>query len=99
MHRPHDGLRDPLRPSRALTPMETVTLLRQITPDLPVPFGREEYISLLPREARTIQDYGVNIGRRRYSSRRLRDIVAVTPNAAGRKWTIRRDPFNLYTVG
>ena len=98
MHRPHDGLRDPLRPSRALTPMETVTLPRQITPDLPVPFGREEYIGLLPREDRTIQDYGVNIGRRRYSSRRLRDIVAVTPNAAGRKWTIRRDPFNLYTV-
>lgn len=98
MHRPHDGLRDPLRPSRALTPMETVTLLRQITPDLVIPFGREEYISLLPREDRTIQDYGVNIGRRRYSSRRLRDIVAVTPNAAGRKWTIRRDPFNLYTV-
>lgn len=98
MHRPHDGLRDPLRPSRALTPMETVTLLRQITPDLPIPFGREEYISLLPREDRTIQDYGVNIGRRRYSSRRLRDIVAITPNAARRKWIIRRDPFNLYTV-
>ncbi|MDQ1175169.1 putative transposase [Microbacterium testaceum] len=98
MHRPHDGLRDPLRPSRALTPMETVTLLRQITPDLPIPFGREEYISLLPRQDRTIQDYGVNIGRRRYSSRRLRDVVAVTPKAAGRKWTIRRDPFNLYSV-
>lgn len=55
MHRPHDGLRDPLRPSRALTPMETVTLLRQITPDLVIPFGREEYISLLPREDRTIR--------------------------------------------
>ena len=41
MHRPHDGLRDPLRPSRALTPMETVTLLRQITPDLVIPFGRQ----------------------------------------------------------
>lgn len=98
MNRPHDGLRDPLRPSRALTPMETVDMLRQITPDLPIPFGREEYISLLPRENRTIQDYGVNIGRRRYSSRRLRDIVAVTPNAARRKWAVRRDPFNLYTV-
>ncbi|WP_341578657.1 Mu transposase C-terminal domain-containing protein [Microbacterium schleiferi] len=73
-------------------------MLRQITPDIPIPFGREEYISLLPRENRTIQDYGVNIGRRRYSSPRLRDIVAVTPNAARRKWAIRRDPFNLYTV-
>lgn len=98
MHRPHDGLRDPLRPSRALTPMETVTLLREVTPDLPIPFGREEYISLLPGEGRTIQDYGVNIGRRRYSSRRLHDIVAATPRTGGQKWTIRSDPFNLYTV-
>lgn len=98
MHRPHDGLRDPLRPKRALTPMETVTMLRAITPELPIPFGREEYISLLPREERTLQDYGINVGRRRYTSPRLRDIAATTPRVAGRKWTVRRDPFNLYTM-
>lgn len=98
MHRPHDGLRDPLRPRRALTPMETVTMLREITPELPIPFGREEYISLLPREERTLQDYGINVGRRRYTSPRLRDIAATTPNVAGRKWNVRRDPFNIYTM-
>lgn len=98
MHRPHDGLRDPLRPRRALTPMETVTMLREITPELPIPFGREEYISLLPSEERTMQDYGINIGRRRYTSPRLREIASAAPRVKGRKWILRRDPFNIYTM-
>ena len=98
MHRPHDGLRDPLRPKRALTPMETVNMLRAVMPELPVPFGRDEYIGLLPGEKRSIQDYGVYIRRRRYSSPRLRSIVASTPQGASRGWTIRSDPFNVYTV-
>ncbi|MFH8253051.1 Mu transposase C-terminal domain-containing protein [Microbacterium sp. B2969] len=73
-------------------------MLREITPELPIPFGLDEYISLLPREQRTIQDYGINIGYRRYSSARLRDIAAATPGLARRKWNIRRDPLNVYTV-
>ncbi|GAA2951401.1 hypothetical protein [Microbacterium schleiferi] len=98
VHRPHDGLRDPLRPKRKLTPMEMATTLRQLSPELPVPFGYDDYVGLLPSEPRTLQAYGVNIKYRRYSSPRIADIVATVPGALKRPWPIRRDPLNLYTV-
>ncbi|WP_424446167.1 hypothetical protein [Microbacterium sp. CH-015] len=98
MHRPHDGLRDPLRPKRKLSPMEMATMMREMAPELPVPFGYEEYISLLPAEPRKLQAYGVNIGYRRYSSPRVHDIVTTVPGASKRSWLIRRDPLNIYTV-
>lgn len=98
MHRPHDGLRDPLRPKRKLTPMEMATTLRQISPELPVPFGYDDYVGLLPAESRMLQAYGVNIKYRRYSSPRIGDIIASVPGALNRAWPIRRDPLNLYTV-
>lgn len=98
VHRPHDGLRDPLRPKRKLTPMEMATTLRQLSPELPVPFGYDDYVGLLPSEPRTLQAYGVNIKYRRYSSPRIAEIVATVPGALKRPWPIRRDPLNLYTV-
>lgn len=98
VHRPHDGLRDPLRPKRKLTPIEMVTTLRQLSPELPIPFGYDDYVGLLPSESRYLQTYGVNIQYRRYSSARIPDLIATVPGALKRAWPIRRDPLNIYTV-
>ncbi|RWR16193.1 hypothetical protein D8Y23_13995 [Microbacterium enclense] len=98
MHRPHDGLRDPLRPRRKLTPMEMATLMREISPELPIPFGYDEYVGLLPAETRKMQAYGFNIRYRRYTSARLSELVGTVPGALQKSWTIRRDPLNIYTV-
>jgi hypothetical protein len=70
-NRPHDGLRDPLSPGRALTPNERYAALIDAAGYVPVPLGPEDYIELPPAEWRVINSYGVKIGLRTYDSREL----------------------------
>ena len=53
-NRPHDGLRDPLAPGRALTPKERYAALIDLAGYVPVPLGPEDYIELLPATWRVI---------------------------------------------
>jgi putative transposase len=70
-NRPHDGLRDPLAPGRALTPNERYAALIDLAGYVPVPLGPEDYIELLPAAWRVINSYGVKIGLRTYDSGEL----------------------------
>ena len=47
-NRPHDGLRDPLMPGRALTPNEQYAALVETAGYIPVPLSEQDYIELLP---------------------------------------------------
>lgn len=96
VNRPHPGLRDPIRPSRMWTPLEMANMLREQAPELPVPFGPEEYVSLLPAENRIPQSYGINRGRRVYSSKEARAVMRSTSRK--KKWTIRFDPHDFHTI-
>ncbi|WP_236722408.1 integrase, partial [Mycobacterium avium] len=47
-NRPHDGLRDPVTPGKALTPNEKYAALVEVAGYVPVPLSAEDYIELLP---------------------------------------------------
>ena len=47
-NRPHDGLRHPLMPGRALTPNEEYAALVEAAGYVPVPLSENDYIELLP---------------------------------------------------
>ena len=70
-NRPHEGLRDPLSPGKALTPNERYAALVAVAGYVPVPLGPEDYIELLPASWRVINSYGVKIGLRTYDSGEL----------------------------
>lgn len=99
-NRPHDGLRDPLHPHRAVSPNEMFRAYRQLIPEVEIPFDESTYIGLLPVKWRTLQAYGVTIDHRTYDSdgiRALRRTKSPFPGRNG-KWPIHHDPYNVQTV-
>jgi hypothetical protein len=70
-NRPHDGLRHPLMPGRALTPNEMYAALVETAGYVPVPLAADDYIELLPAAWRAVNAYGVKIGHRSYDCKAL----------------------------
>jgi hypothetical protein len=99
-NRPHDGLRDPLAPGRALTPNERYAALIDAAGYIPVPLGPEDYIELLPAEWRVINSYGVKIGLRTYDSRELNPYRRQPSGIEARngRWEVRHDPYDISRV-
>jgi putative transposase len=65
-NRPHDALRDPYFPRRAMSPNEKYAALVAAAGYLPVPLSGEDYLELLPVTWRVINDYGIRIDYRTY---------------------------------
>ncbi len=99
-NRPHDGLRDPLTPGRALTPNERYAALVAVAGYVPVPLGPEDYIELLPAAWRVINSYGIKIGLRTYDSRELNPYRRQDSGVRARngRWEIRHDPYDISRV-
>jgi transposase InsO family protein len=98
--RPHDGLRSPFLPGRALSPNEVYALLVARTGYLPVPLGSEEYLELLPVCWRRINDYGIRIEHRTYD---CRDLGPYRRQPSGievqnNQWEVHYDPYDLSHV-
>ncbi|KAF0964678.1 hypothetical protein MLGJGCBP_02167 [Rhodococcus sp. T7] len=99
-NRPHDGLRHPLMPGKALTPNEMYAALVETAGYVPVPLAADDYIELLPAVWRTINAYGVKIRRRTY------DCAALTPyrrqhsgvNARKGLWEVHYDPYDVTRI-
>ncbi len=70
-NRPHDGLRHPLTPGKALTPNEMYAALVESAGYVPVPLTADDYIELLPVTWRAVNSYGIKIRHRRYDCRAL----------------------------
>ena len=99
-NRPHEGLRDPLTPDRALTPNERYAAAISHAGYIPVPLSPSDYIELLPTTWRTINSYGIKIRRRTY------DAAAFSPyrrqhsgvlDKSGR-WQVHYDPYDISRV-
>ncbi len=98
--RPHDGLRHPLMPGKALSPNEMYAALVETAGYVPVPLAAEDYIELLPAVWRTINAYGVKIRHRTY------DCKALTPyrgqhsgvNARKGLWEVHYDPYDVTRI-
>ena len=99
-NRPHEGLRDPLSPGKALTPNERYAALVAVAGYVPVPLGPEDYIELLPAEWRVINSYGVRIGLRTYDSGELNPYRRQHSGieAKNGRWEVRYDPYDISRV-
>ena len=73
---PHDALRDPLFPRRAISPNEKYAALVAAAGYLPVPLTAEDYLELLPVTWRVINDYGIRIDYRTYDHADLGALAA-----------------------
>ncbi|MEU6142986.1 transposase [Streptomyces sp. NPDC047081] len=99
-NRPHEGLRDPLMPGKALSPNEKYAALVAAAGHVPVALGPEEYIELLPRHWRTINSYGLRINHRTYDSVELNPLRRQPSGAGpdGRSWEVHYDPYDISRV-
>jgi putative transposase len=99
-NRPHEGLRDPLSPDKALTPNERYAALVAVAGYVPVPLGPGDYIELLPATWRVINSYGIKIARRTYDSPALNPYRRQSSGVAARRglWEIRYDPYDISRI-
>ena len=96
----HEGLRSPYMPGRELTPNEAYAVQVARAGYLPVPLSGEDYIELLPACWRTVNDYGIVIDYRTYDCPELGSCrrTASPATAAGGKWEVHYDPYDLSRV-
>lgn len=99
-NRPHDGLRDALSPGQVLTPNEKYAALLPLAGYVPVPLSAEDYIELLPMQARAINSYGVKINHRVYDAEALNPYRGQPSGVAALKnlWEVHHDPYDVTRV-
>ncbi|WP_075820076.1 Mu transposase C-terminal domain-containing protein [Serinicoccus sp. CNJ-927] len=101
MHRPHDGLRHPALAKRELTPGEMYSVLSGVSPAVPVPLARDQFIGLLPREFRAVNADGISLDQMRFDSPALHPYRR-RPSGRGEPhadlWEIRYDPYRMNCI-
>jgi transposase InsO family protein len=99
-NRPHDGLRDPVTPCKALTPNEKYAALVGVAGYVPVALSPEDYVELLPVVWRAINAYGIKIGHRTYDAKALNPYRRLRSGVAGKqgRWEVHHDPYDISRV-
>jgi len=99
-NRPHDGLRHPLTPGKALTPNEQYACLVEIAGYVPVPLSADDFIELLPVSWNAINSYGIKINRRVYDDRALTPFRRQHSGVESKKglWEVHYDPYDITRV-
>jgi hypothetical protein len=99
-NRPHDGLRHPLMPGRALTPNEAYAALVEVAGYAPVPLSEDDYIELLPATWPAVNSYGIKIGHRRYDCRAVNPYRRQRAGVTAKKglWQVHRDLYDVSRV-
>jgi transposase InsO family protein len=98
--RPHDALRDPLLPRRALSPNEMYAVLVAAAGYLPLTLSGEDYLELLPIEWRQINAYGIRIDYRTYDCVELGPWRLQHSGVTARRglWEVHYDPYDATHV-
>lgn len=99
-NRPHDGLRDPVTPGKALTPNEKYATLVEIAGYVPVPLSAEDFIELLPATWRKINSYGIRVNNRTYDARALNPYRRQDSGVRSRngQWEVHYDPYDVSRI-
>ena len=99
-NRPHDGLRHPLTPGKALTPNEKYAALVETAGYVPAPLAPDDYIELLPATWRAVNAYGVKISHRRYDGPVLNPYRRQDSGIAAHKglWEVHHDPYDVSRI-
>lgn len=96
----HKGLTCPFWPgAQSLTPNQMYAAYFPFTGYVPQPLTRSDYIALMPTVTRTIQHFGLEIGRRTYDSEELRQYRLDPRNdLKRRKFVVHTNPHDLSKV-
>jgi putative transposase len=99
-NRPHDGLRHPLMPGKALTPNEQYAALAETAGYVPVPLSASDYIELLPVTWRTVNAYGIKVSNRKYDCADLNPCRHQDSGVTARKglWEVHYDPYDVTRI-
>jgi putative transposase len=98
--RPHDSLRDPFMPGRAMSPNEKYTALVAAAGYLPLTLSGEDYLELLPVEWRAINAYGIRIDYRTYDDPQLGQWRLQHSGVVAKRglWEVHYDPYDATHV-
>ncbi|MCO6004925.1 integrase [Actinoallomurus purpureus] len=98
--RPHDSLRDPYFPRRAMSPNDKYASLVAAAGYLPLTLTGEDYLELLPVAWRAINDYGIRIDYRTYDHVDLGPWRRQHSGVTAKKglWEVHYDPYDLSQV-
>ncbi|SFM50866.1 Mu transposase, C-terminal [Saccharopolyspora antimicrobica] len=99
-NRPHDGLRHPVTPDKALTPNEQYAALVEVAGYVPVPLSADDYIELLPVSWNAINKYGIRLNRRTYDCKALGPYRRQHSGVERKKglWEVHYDPYDVTRV-
>ncbi|WP_437043996.1 Mu transposase C-terminal domain-containing protein [Streptomyces sp. enrichment culture] len=99
-HRPHEGLRHPLMPRKALTPNQMWAALVAVAGHVPVPLTGHDYLELLPVRWQAITPAGITIHHRTYDHDLLAPYRGQASPVAGRggKWEIHYNPHDIRQI-
>ncbi|OMH28183.1 integrase [Tersicoccus phoenicis] len=99
--KPRKGLTVAAMPKQALSPNEMYAALSGIAPTPAVALTRDDYISLLPMDFRSIQPYGVNYSGIVYDDPALLPLRGQRSGLGGRAkdgWEVRYDPARMNMI-
>ncbi|MEU8472174.1 transposase [Streptomyces sp. NPDC029006] len=98
-HRPHDGLRHPLLPKKALAPNEMWGALLGACGYVPLPLTGADYLELLPVRFHPITGRGIRINHRTYDHTLLNEHRGrPSPAGAGGKWEVHLNPHDVRQI-
>ncbi|MET7665906.1 Mu transposase C-terminal domain-containing protein [Streptomyces sp. NPDC005463] len=99
-HRPHEGLRHPMMPRKALTPNQMWAALVAVAGYVPVPLTRSDYLELLPVRWQAITASGIRIHHRTYDADLLAPYRGQLSPHTGRngKWEIHYNPHDVRQI-
>ncbi|WP_371611880.1 Mu transposase C-terminal domain-containing protein [Streptomyces clavifer] len=99
-HRPHEGLRHPMMPRKALTPNQMWAALLAVAGYVPVPLTGRDYLELLPVRWQAITPAGITVHHRTYDADLLAPHRSQASPVAGRggKWEIHYNPHDVRQI-
>lgn len=98
--RPHEGLRDPHLPTRALSPNDMYSALVTAAGYVPLCLVGEDYLELLPVQWRRVNSDGIHLDYRTYDDLALGPLRRQDSGVAGKsgRWPVHYDPYDLSHV-
>ena len=98
-HRPHDGLRHPVLPKKALAPNEMWSALLGTCGYVPLPLTGADYTELLPVRFNPVTGRGIRINYRTYDHAVLNEHRGrPCPTHPGGKWEVHLNPHDVRQV-
>jgi transposase InsO family protein len=95
-HRPHEGLRHPLMPKKALTPNQMWAALLPVAGYVPVPLSADDFVELLPVRWQPITDAGIRFDYRTYDGACLNGHRGQDSGVRSRNglWEVHYNPYD-----